>query len=153
MTETTDPGFPAFEPLENQGLQRPKRELSWEQVNSVIWKLTDGRGSEVPSSHGQWSGYRTTKAAAWLVGIGSGFWIARYRRAASRPLPIHKAKIYALEMVRGIRPGITLDDPVTHLNKVTAGVMNARDSGSIPPIEPELLDYIREIETGGLLNE
>ena len=153
MTETTDPGFPAFEPLENQGLQRPKRELSWDQVNSVTWKLTDGRGSEVPSSHGQWSGYRTTKAAAWLVGIGSGFWITRYRRAASRPLPIHKAKIYALEMVKGIRPGIIPDDPARHLNKITAGVMNARDSGPRVPVEPGLLEYILGVETGGLLNE
>ena len=150
---STDPGFPASEPLENQGLQRPKRELSWEQVNPVTWKLTDGRGSEVPGSHGQWSGYRTTKAVAWIVGIGSGLWIARYRRSASRPLPIHKAKIYAHEIVKGIRPGIILDDSVTLLNKITAGLMNARDSGSIPPVEPELLDYIRQIETGRLLNE
>ena len=35
-----------------------------------------------------------------------------------------------------------------HLNKITAGVMNARDSWRAPPIEPELLDYIREVETG-----
>ena len=51
MTECTDPGFPASEPLENQGLQEPKiiltkspRELRFEQVNEVTVKLTDCKG-------------------------------------------------------------------------------------------------------------
>ena len=56
MTEYTDPGFPASEPLENQGLQEPKiiltkspRDLHFEQVNEVTVKLTDGKGSLVPA--------------------------------------------------------------------------------------------------------
>ena len=79
MTEYTDPGFPASEPLENQGLQEPKiiltkspRELRFEQVNEVTVKLTDGKGSLVPACHGHWSGYQTTRAVAWLMGIGNG---------------------------------------------------------------------------------
>ena len=59
MTEYTNPGFPASEPLENQGLQEPKiiltkspRDLHFEQVNEVTFKLTDGKGSLVPACHG-----------------------------------------------------------------------------------------------------
>ena len=90
MTEYTDPGFPASEPLENQGLQEPKiiltkspRDLHFEQVNEVTVKLTDGKGSLVPACHGHWSGYQTTRAVAWLMGIGNGRWIVRYRNKAS----------------------------------------------------------------------
>jgi len=153
---STDPGFPTSEPLENQGLQEPKidlskspRHLRFEEVNAVTLKLTDGRGSLVPACHGYWSGYSTTRAIAWLMGIGNGLWIIRYRDKASRLMKLPAARKYALEMVKGTRPGIILDDPVSHLNKITAAVMNARDSGPCIPIEPELVDYIREVETGG----
>ena len=77
MTEYTDPGFPASEPLENQGLQEPKiiltkspLELRFEQVNEVTLKLTDGKGSLVPASHGQWAGHHTTRAVARLMAVG-----------------------------------------------------------------------------------
>ena len=46
----TPPILPASEPLENQGLQDPeteqsskRRDLSFEQINEVTWKLTDGQ--------------------------------------------------------------------------------------------------------------
>jgi hypothetical protein len=44
--------IPAFQSLENQGPQEPEieisgkdRTLTFERVNEVTWKLTDGRGS------------------------------------------------------------------------------------------------------------
>ena len=127
MTEYTDPGFPASEPLENQGLQEPKtiltkspRDLRFEQVNEVTVKLTDGRCSLVPASHGQWAGHHTTRAVAWLMAVGNGMWVARYRNKASRPMKLPAAKKYALEMVKGIRPGRVIDDPVRELNRMAA---------------------------------
>ena len=125
MTEYTGPGFRASEPLENQGLQEPKiiltkspRDLRFEQVNEVTFKLTDGKGSLVPARHGHWSGHQTTRAIAWLMGIGNGRWIVRYRNKASRPMKLPAAKKYALEMVNGIRPGRVVTDPIGDLNRM-----------------------------------
>ena len=127
MTEYTDPGFPASEPLENQGLQEPKiiltkspLELRFEQINEVTWKLTDGRGSLVPASHGQWAGHHTTRAVAWLMGIGNGRWMVRYRNKASKPMKLPAARKYALEMVRRICPGRVVTDPIGDLNRMQA---------------------------------
>ncbi len=36
-------------------------------MNGVTWKLTDGTLTDVPASHGQWGGYRVTKAVAWVM--------------------------------------------------------------------------------------
>ena len=125
MTEHTALGFPASEPLENQGLQEPKiiltkssRHLRFEQVNEVTFKLTDGKGSLVPARHGHWSGHQTTRAIAWLMGIGNGRWIVRYRNKASRPMKLPAAKKYALEMVNVIRPGRVVTDPIGDLNRM-----------------------------------
>ena len=127
MTESTDPGFPASELLENQGLQDAKnaqsgkrRQLSLQQVNEVTLKVTDGRGSLVPSSHGQWAGHHTSRAVAWLMGIGNGRWMVRYRNKASRPMKLPAARKYAVEMVRGIRPGRVVVDPIGDLNRMQA---------------------------------
>ena len=127
MAEYTDPGFPAAEPLENQGLKEPKkdlsgkpRDLSFEEINEVTWKVTDGGGSLVSASHGQWPGYHTTRAVAWLMGIGNGRWIVRYRNKASKPMKLPAAKKYALEMVKGIRPGRVVTDPIGDLNRMQA---------------------------------
>ena len=127
MTEYTDPGFRASEPLENEGLQEPKiilteipKELRFEQVNEVTFKLTDGKGSLVPARHGHWSGHQTTGAVAWLMGIGNGRWIVRYRNKASRPMKLPAARKYALEMLKGIRPGRIVTDPIGDLNRMQA---------------------------------
>ena len=40
-----------------------KSKLRFERMNEVTFKLTDGEVTNVPASHGQWGGYRTTKAA------------------------------------------------------------------------------------------
>ena len=114
--------FPASELLENQGLQEPesdlggrRQELAFEQINEVTWKLTDGRGSNAWSGN-RGGGYRTTRAVAWLMGVGGGRWVARYRGKASTPMRLAKAKGYAIEMVKGIRPGKVITDPIRNLH-------------------------------------
>jgi hypothetical protein len=119
----------ASESLENQGPQEPEIELSgkhrtltFERVNEVTWKLTDGRGSLA------WSGdrsasYRTSRAIAWLIAVGGGRWVVRYRNKASKPMKLPKAKTYALEIVRGIRPGKVTADPIGRLLRLHLEVL------------------------------
>jgi hypothetical protein len=116
----------ASESLENQGLQEPeieqagnRHDLRFEEVNEVTWKLTDGRGS-IAWSGDRSGGYRTTRAVAWLMGVGNGQWIVRYRNKASRPMKLNAAKKYAIEMVRGVRPGRVVADPIAELNQYAA---------------------------------
>ena len=45
-------------------------------------------------------------------GIGGGLWVVRYRNKSSKPMKLPKAKTYALEMVRGVRPGRVIADPI-----------------------------------------
>jgi hypothetical protein len=119
--------------LENQGPQEPEIEISgkgcdlrFEEVNEVTWKLTDGRGSNA------WRGdrggsYRTTRAVGWLMGVGNGQWIFRYRNRASRPMRLNAVKRYALEMVRGVRPGRVLTDPIRNLHGETRKALEEVD--------------------------
>ena len=58
--------------------QRPKNDLqksslSWVRVDEVTWKLTDGKMSRTPGSHGQWGGYETERAIAWVCNLGWPF--------------------------------------------------------------------------------
>ena len=72
-----------------------KTPLRFEQVNEVTWKLTDGTDTDVPASHGQWGGYRTTKAVAWIMEVGPKQWVARCGDMASEALPLAQAKTAA----------------------------------------------------------
>jgi hypothetical protein len=136
--ETTDLDFPASESLENQGLQEPEipegtkgRILDFEQVNEVTWKLTDGRGS-IAWSGDRSGGYRTTRAIGWLMAIGNGQWIVRYRNKASKPMRLPKAKAHALEMVRGIWAGQALTDPIKNLHQETLKAMGESPTSPAP---------------------
>jgi hypothetical protein len=64
------------------------------------------------------------------MGIGSGKWIARYRNKWSKAMTLAKAKQYALEMVKGIRPGRVPADPIRHVHLETLRAMG--DSPVIP---------------------
>ena len=117
-----------FESLENQGVQEPEieigtkdRTLTFERVNEVTWKLTDGRGS-IAWSGDRGGNYRTTRAIAWLLGIGSGLWVVRYRDKCSKPMKLPKAKTYALEMVKGVRPGKLIADTIGRLHRLRLDV-------------------------------
>ena len=123
LAEDGQAGFPASETLKNQGLQEPEsglsgkhQELSFEQINEVTWKLTDGRGTN--AWDGYRGGYRTTRAVAWLIGVGSGLWVVRYRDKSSKPKKLPNAKAYALEMVKGIRPGKVITHTIGRLHRL-----------------------------------
>ena len=60
--------------------------------------LQNGEITETPASHGQWGGYRTTKALAWVICAVPGKWLARYRDMVSGPLSLSKAKAAAISM-------------------------------------------------------
>lgn len=102
---TTDPGNRGSKSGGNQGSisakSTPKQNWTFEQVSDVAVKLTDGRRSLVPSSHGQWRGYETTLALGWLLCMGSVFWVVRIGDRRSPPMKLPAAKAYALEMLKG----------------------------------------------------
>ena len=63
-------GSDFLEEFEPENLSQ-KTKLHFERVNEVTFKLTDGEVTNVPASHGQWGGYRTTKAVAWVIKIAT----------------------------------------------------------------------------------
>ena len=101
--------------------------FKFEQVNEVTWKLTNGEITQVPASYGQWGGYRTTKAIAWVICIIPGKWLARCRDMASGPLSLPKAKAAAMRMAKGAVGDYYITNPVGDLNGLTARLM---DSGN-----------------------
>jgi hypothetical protein len=122
MMEYTDPQNLASESLENQGPQKAKT-LQFEQVNEVTIKVTDG-GGIIQWDGSRSGGSRTTRAVAWLIGVGNGRWVVRYRNKHSRLLKLPAARRYALEMIRGIRPGRTVEDTLAELNRIQAIVQD-----------------------------
>ena len=119
---------PSSESLANQGVQEAEieigtkdRTLTFERVNEVTWKLTDGRGS-IAWSGDRGGNHRTARAIAWLLGIGSGLWVVRYRDNCSKPMKLPKAKTYALEMVKGVRPGKLIADTIGRLHRLRLDV-------------------------------
>ena len=102
------------------------RRFQWNQINEATWKLADAAAfSDTPMSHGQWQGYRTRKAVAWLVGLGGGQWLARCGDRSAGPMTLAKAKKMALAMA--LDPGIRkrLLDPIGDLNKLQAWLLDA----------------------------
>src|SRR4029453_12683260 len=77
--------------------------LVFERVNEATWKLTGGEQTNVPTSHGQWGGYRTSKAVAWLIDVGetAPAWLARCRDHCCGPSTLREAKAAALAMAKG----------------------------------------------------
>ena len=92
----------------------------FEQVNEVTWKLTNGELTNVPASHGQWGGYRTTKALAWVICVGPSKWLARYGDMLCGPLSLAKAKAAAMAMAKGAPGDYSLANSISHLNGLTA---------------------------------
>ena len=72
------------------------------------------------------------------MGVGGGRWVARYRGKASTPMRLAKAKGYAIEMVKGIRPGKVTTDPIRNLHhlhlKFAEGDLGHRDFG-LPAVD------------------
>ena len=101
-----------------------KTKLHFERVNEVSFKLTDGDVTNVPASHGQWGGYRATKAVAWVIKIGSDAWLARCGDEASGPSSFNEAKANALAMARGACGDYFIENPIDHLNGLQARLLD-----------------------------
>ena len=93
-------------------------------MNEVTFKLTDGEVTNVPASHGQWGGYRTTKAVAWVINIAPGQWLARCRDEVCGPSSFHEAKANALAMARGACGDYFIENPIDHLNGLQARLLD-----------------------------
>ena len=100
-----------------------KTHLRFQRVNEVTFKLTDGESTNVPASHGQWGGYRVTKAVALVINIAPGRWLARCRDEVSGPSSFNEAKANALAMARGACGDYFIESPINHLNELQARLL------------------------------
>jgi hypothetical protein len=101
-----------------------KEPLRFERVNAVTLKLTDGKMIQTPRSHGQWPGFNTTRAVAWVINAGwpldgSGG-LARCGEQAHGPVTLAEAKSAAILMARRkfAGPVATVTDPAGRLNRL-----------------------------------
>jgi hypothetical protein len=101
-----------------------KTKLRFDRVNEVTFKLSDGEVTNVPASHGQWGGYRATKAVAWVIKIAPDQWLARCREEACGPSPFNEAKANALAMARGACGDYFIEKPIDHLNGLQARLLD-----------------------------
>jgi hypothetical protein len=101
-------------------LSRKTKPPRFEKINEVTWKLTDGESTNVPASHGQWGGYKTAKAVAWVINVAPGQWLARCEDRACGPSPINEAKADAVTMARGACGHYFVKNPIAHLNGLQA---------------------------------
>ena len=99
--------------------------FTFEKVNEVTWKLTNGEMTNVPASHGQWGGYRTTKAIAWIINVAPNAWLARCGDQTSNPLALTAAKSEAMAMAKGACGDYVVRDPIAHLNGLGARLLDA----------------------------
>jgi hypothetical protein len=138
-----------------------KKPLRFERVNEVTWKLTDASFTDVPASHGQWGGYRTTRAIAWVMEVGPKQWVARCGDMASHPLPLAEAKRAAMRMVvSGLYDYRVTNADAPDLNNLTVQSNRANNQTNVviasprievlsdSEVESELLRYIIGVECG-----
>jgi hypothetical protein len=78
------------------------------------------RGGSHPASHGQWGGYRTTKALAWVLCVAPGQWLARCSDQCCGPSSFQDAKAAACAMVKGAVGDYCVSHPIAHLNGLQA---------------------------------
>ena len=116
--------FSALQPFENKGRKKRKidlaelpRDLAFERINEAVWKVTDGVGS-IQWSGNRSGGYKTARALAWVVLIGNGLWVARYRDTFSPPLKLAAAKQFACSMIVRAVAGRIVADPIRELNRL-----------------------------------
>jgi hypothetical protein len=100
----------------------------FEQVNEATWKLTNGEITDTPASHGQWGGYKTTKALAWVICVVPGKWLARCRNMVSGPVSLSKAKAAAMAIAKGVVGDYHIANPIAHLNGLTARLTDLETS-------------------------
>ena len=76
--------------------------------------------TNVPASHGQWGGYRTSKAIAWVLNVAPNAWLARCCDQNSNPLALPASKSAAMAMAKGACGDYVVSNPIAHLNDLTA---------------------------------
>jgi hypothetical protein len=87
--------------------------------------------TNTPASHGQWGGYRTPKAIAWVidVGVNKPTWLARYKDQCSGPLPLKESKAAAVAMAKGAAGDYRISRPIEHLNGLAARLLDREAAG------------------------
>ena len=80
--------------------------------------------TNAPASHGQWGGYRTLKAIAWVIQV-EGKWLARCKDQSSNPMPLNEAKAAAMAMAKGAPGDYVVTNPIAHLNGIAARLLDA----------------------------
>jgi hypothetical protein len=106
-----------FTPLQAISKKTP---LRCERVNEVTYKITAGDYTNVPACHGHWGGYRTTRAVAWVMGLGNAQWLARCGDQACGPTTFANAKAAAIAMSAGACGDYTVERPIAQLNGLQA---------------------------------
>jgi hypothetical protein len=102
--------------------------LRCERVNDSTFKITDGELTNVPASHGQWSGYRTTKAMAWIIKLEAKAWLARCGDQVCGPSSFSEAKAHAFAMAKGAHGDYFVRQPIPHLNGLQARLTDTSES-------------------------
>ena len=129
MEKWTDIAEGHFEPSQDieitsvpEAKKRPPNpsRFKFEKVNEITWKLTDSSMTNVPASHGQWGGYRVTKAIAWVINVAPNAWLARCGDQTSNPLALTAAKSAAMAMAKGACGDYAVGNPIAHLNGLAA---------------------------------
>ena len=106
-TDIPEADFAASQDIENAYVLEAKKtppnpsRFRFERVNEATWKLTNGEMSNVPTRFGFWSGYRVTKAIAWVICLVPGKWLARCGARSCGPKSLKQAKANALAMAKG----------------------------------------------------
>ena len=136
MEKWTDIAEGRFEPsqdIEITSVLAPKKRppnpsrFKFEKVNEATWKLTNGEVTNVPASHGQWGGYRVTKAIAWIINVAPNAWLARCGDQTSNPLALTAAKSAAMAMAKGTCGDYVVSDSIAHLNALAAMLIDRCD--------------------------
>ena len=110
-------------------LQKPYL-LHCERINDCTFKITNGELTNTPASHGQWGGYRTTKALAWIIKLESDAWVARCGNQICNPTSFNEAKSQALAMARGALGEYFVERPIRELNGLQARLVDRDEAAN-----------------------
>jgi hypothetical protein len=102
--------------------------LRCERVNDSAFKITNGELTTVPASHGQWAGYRITKAMAWIIKLEAKAWLARCGDQVCGPSSFSEAKANAFAMAKGADGDYSVRDSLPHLNGLQARLTDTSES-------------------------
>jgi hypothetical protein len=99
-------------------------------VNDSTFKIANGELTNVPASYGQWGGYRTTKAMAWIIKLAAEAWLARCGNQICNPTSFNEAKSQALALAKGAAGDYFVADPIRELNELQARLLNTDEDAA-----------------------